>query len=110
MSGAKPSPNSFCRRSASAGLRTEPNTRNPFETSTFVVPQPIPGETPVATTSWLFAIALLLCAAKTGEVLVAAAYCLPFLSSAPHGRHYLRQEPDAVVPLVRIRGGGCEHS
>jgi hypothetical protein len=33
---------SLCKRSASACLRTEPNTRNPFETSTFVVPQPIP--------------------------------------------------------------------
>src|SRR6202047_4271426 len=54
--GTKPSPNSFCKRSASACLRTEPNTRNPFETSTFVVPQPIPVETPVTTTSLLFAI------------------------------------------------------
>ena len=25
-------------------------------------------------------------------------------------RRYLRQEPDAVVPLVRIRRGGCEQS
>src|SRR5271168_326667 len=58
--GTKPSPNSLCKRSASACLRTEPNTRNPFETSTFVVPQPIPLDTPVTTTSWLFAIALLL--------------------------------------------------
>jgi hypothetical protein len=41
-------------------LRTEPNTRNPFETSTFVVPQPIPVETPVTTTSLLFAIVFLL--------------------------------------------------
>src|SRR6266513_4111636 len=31
---------------------------------------------------------------------------LPSLSSAPYGRHYLRQEPDAGKPLVRIRGGG----
>src|ERR1700684_3020105 len=58
--GTKPSPNSFCKRSASACLRTEPNTRNPFATSTFVVPQPIPVETPVTTTSLLFAIAFLL--------------------------------------------------
>src|SRR6202011_1856847 len=58
--GTKPLPNSLCKRSASACLRTEPNTRNPFETSTFVVPQPIPVETPVTTTSLLFAIALLL--------------------------------------------------
>src|SRR5580704_18118855 len=57
MRGTKPFPNSLCKRSASAGLRTEPNTRNPFETSTFVVPQPIPVETPVTTTSLLFAIA-----------------------------------------------------
>src|ERR1700722_6197393 len=59
MRGTKPSPNSFCKRSASACLRTEPNTRNPFETSTFVVPKPIPVETPVTTTSLLFAIAFL---------------------------------------------------
>src|ERR1700693_681258 len=58
--GTTPSPNSLCKRSASACLRTEPNTRNPFETSTFVVPQPIPVETPVTTTSLLFAIAFLL--------------------------------------------------
>src|SRR5580693_5535525 len=60
--GTKPFPNSLCKRSASACLRTEPNTRNPFEISTFVVPQPIPVETPVTTTSLLllFAIALLL--------------------------------------------------
>src|ERR1700693_6146854 len=60
MRGTKPLPNSLCKRSASAWLRTEPKTRNPFETSTFVVPQPIPVETPVTTTSLLFAIAFLL--------------------------------------------------
>src|SRR5258708_9658706 len=60
MRGTKPSPNSLLKRSASACLLTEPNTRNPFETSTFVVPQPIPVETPVTTTSLLFAIASLL--------------------------------------------------
>src|SRR6202041_2509285 len=58
--GTKPLPNSLCKRSASACLRTEPNTRNPFETSTFVVPQPIPVDTPVTTTSLLSAIAFLL--------------------------------------------------
>src|SRR5205823_5059686 len=42
--------------------------------------------------------------------LAAIAFCLSSLSPAPHGRHHLRQEPDAVVPLVRIRGGGCEQS
>src|SRR3984893_15993226 len=57
MRGTNPIPHSRCKRSASACLRTEPNTRNPFETSTFVVPQPIPVETPVTTTSLLFAIA-----------------------------------------------------
>jgi RNA-directed DNA polymerase len=30
------------------------------------------------------------------------------LSSASHGRRYLRQEPDAGKSLVRIRGEGCE--
>src|SRR6202453_1984108 len=58
--GTKALPNSLCRRSASACLRTEPNTRNPFETRIFVVPQPIPVDTPVTTTSLLFAIAFLL--------------------------------------------------
>src|ERR1700722_11114653 len=57
--GTKAFPNSFCKRSASACLRTEPNTRNPFERSTFVVPHPIPVETPVTTTSLLFAISFL---------------------------------------------------
>src|ERR1700685_2597079 len=60
MRGTKPLPNSLCKRSASACLRTEPNTRTPFETSTFVVPQPIPEETPVTTTSLLCAIVFLL--------------------------------------------------
>src|ERR1700681_3793471 len=40
--------------------------------------------------------------------LAASAYHLSSLSPAPHGRHHLRQEPDAGIPLVRIRGGGCE--
>src|SRR6266566_2716622 len=39
--------------------------------------------------------------------LAASAYHLSSLPPAPHGRPHLRQEPDAVVPLVRIRGGGC---
>lgn len=30
---------------------------------------------------------------------------LPSLSIAPSARHYLRQEPDARNPLVRIRAG-----
>src|SRR6266481_5861046 len=34
----------------------------------------------------------------------------PLGSHAAHGRPHLRQEPDAVVPLVRSRGGGCEQS
>src|SRR3984957_6400578 len=60
MRGTKLLPNSVCKRSASACLRTEPNTRNPFETRIFVVPQPIPVDTPVTTTSLLFAIVFLL--------------------------------------------------
>src|ERR1700722_18196319 len=55
MRGTKPLPNSFCKRSPSACLRTEPNTRKPFEIRTFVVPQPIPVDTPVTTTPLLFA-------------------------------------------------------
>src|SRR6266436_6312731 len=39
--------------------------------------------------------------------LAASAYRLSSLSSPPHGRPHLRQEPDAGIPLVRIRGGGC---
>src|SRR5215470_5094870 len=42
--------------------------------------------------------------------LAASACCLSSLSSAAHGRHYLRQEPDAGNPPVRIGGGGCEQS
>ena len=42
--------------------------------------------------------------------LAACAFRLSSLSSAPHGRRYLRQEPDAGNPPVRIRGGGCERS
>src|ERR1700720_2136151 len=37
--------------------------------------------------------------------LAATAFRLSSLSPAPHGRRYLRQEPDAGNPLVRIRGG-----
>src|SRR6266404_5732151 len=44
------------------------------------------------------------------QPLVATAYCLSSLSPASPGRRHLRQEPDAVVPLVRIRGGGYERS
>jgi hypothetical protein len=35
--------------------------------------------------------------------------CHPY-SSTPHERHHLRQEPDAGIPPVRIRGGGYEQS
>src|ERR1700728_2433522 len=69
--GTKPSPNSFCSRSASACLRTEPNTRNPLETRTFVVPQPIPVDTPVTTTSLLPTIAFLLLFFETARRCVA---------------------------------------
>src|SRR5260221_7485913 len=42
--------------------------------------------------------------------LAASAYRLSSLSPAPHGRHHLRQEPDAGIPLVRSRGRGDERS
>src|SRR2546428_11589170 len=35
---------------------------------------------------------------------------LSSLSPEATWRHHLRQEPDAVIPLVRIRGGGYEQS
>src|SRR5467141_2810708 len=44
------------------------------------------------------------------QPLAATSFCLSSLSPASHGRHHLRQEPDAVVPLVRIRGGGGARS
>ena len=42
--------------------------------------------------------------------LAACAYRLSSLSPALPGRPHLRQEPDAGIPLVRIRGGGYERS
>src|SRR5712692_3402290 len=41
-----------------------------------------------------------------------AALCAHLSSLSPEAtwRHHLRQEPDAVIPLVRIRGGGYEQS
>src|ERR1700722_150886 len=42
--------------------------------------------------------------------LAATAFDLSSLSPASHGRRYLRQEPGAVAPLVRIRGGGYAQS
>src|SRR5216683_1235418 len=42
--------------------------------------------------------------------LAASAYRLSSLSPASHGRPHLRQEPDAGMPLVQIRGGGYERS
>jgi hypothetical protein len=47
---------------------------------------------------------------QNGRVLWDRMRRLSSLSPAPHGRHYLRQEPDAGNPLVRIRGGGHEQS
>jgi hypothetical protein len=47
---------------------------------------------------------------RRDHLLAASAYRLSSLSPAPYGRHYLRQEPDAGIPLVRIRGGGYERS
>src|SRR5512143_827615 len=44
------------------------------------------------------------------QSLVAQAPYLSPLSAAPPRRYHLRQERDAVGPLVRIRGGGREQS
>jgi hypothetical protein len=49
-SGVKLAPNSLVRRSASAGLRTLPNTRKPRSSSSFDVAQPMPVDAPVMTT------------------------------------------------------------
>jgi len=43
-------PNSRFKRSASASLRTLPNTRNPRSSRSFAVAQPIPVDAPVMTT------------------------------------------------------------
>src|SRR6202163_1118100 len=102
--GTKPLPNSLCKRSASACLRTEPNTRNPFETSTFVVPQPIPVETPVTTTSLLFAIAFLLRWITVHLQLYSSARCDGILGSLgyPELHHglgwYLDRLPGGRIP------------
>src|SRR5262252_485140 len=42
--------------------------------------------------------------------MVSAGSGLPSLSSRALGRPHPRWEPDAVTPLVRIYGGGCERS
>src|ERR1700692_3386274 len=42
--------------------------------------------------------------------LAATAYRLSSLYTAAYGLRHLRQEPDAGIPLVRIRGGGYEQS
>jgi hypothetical protein len=55
-SGTKLAPNSLLRRSASACLRTLPNTRNPRSSNSFAVARPMPVDTPVMTTDcmvWL---------------------------------------------------------
>jgi len=44
------------------------------------------------------------------QPLAARTYRLSSLSPAPHGRYHLRQAPDAVVPLVRVREGVYEQS
>src|SRR5580700_8960911 len=48
--------------------------------------------------------------AASHHPLAAYAYRLSSLSSPPHGRHHARQEPDAVVPLVRsVEGVMSDH-
>src|SRR6187399_1948726 len=58
ISGVKVSPNSCDRRSASACLRTLPNTWKPLAVSTLTQPQPMPVEAPVTTTDRRAAIGL----------------------------------------------------
>jgi hypothetical protein len=41
-----------------------------------------------------------------GRCDLAASPHMSSLSSPTHGRHYLRQELDAAIPLGRISGGG----
>src|ERR1051325_10336711 len=53
ISGVKLAPNSFFSRSASASLRTEPNTLKPFLIRTLAQPQPMPVEAPVTTTDFM---------------------------------------------------------
>ena len=50
ISGVKFAPNSLLRRSASACLRTLPNTRKPRSSSSFALAQPMPVDAPVMTT------------------------------------------------------------
>src|SRR3974390_2316611 len=97
---------------ASGGAWTHPLFRSAQE-PTGAVSFPVPSGTPLvprvvaAQPEWPHPLGP---HAARHHSLVAFAYRLSSLSSAPHGRRYLRQEPDAVVPLVRIRGGGCEGS
>src|SRR5271154_1228361 len=54
ISGVKFEPNSFDNRSAAASLRTLPKTRKPPAISTLTQPQPIPVDTPVTTTDFIY--------------------------------------------------------
>jgi hypothetical protein len=49
---------------------------------------------------------------ELGAAMLVGCLCLPSVILIPcaAGRCYLRQEPDAGNPLVRIRGGACEQS
>src|SRR5690606_34819431 len=57
-SGSNSVPNSARRRSASACLRTEPNTVQPASSRTRVMPWPMPVETPVMTAHFLLLSAM----------------------------------------------------
>ena len=50
ISGVKFAPNSLLRRSASACLRTLPNTRKPRSSNILALAQPMPVDAPVMTT------------------------------------------------------------
>ena len=78
-SGVKPAPNSAFNRSASACLRTLPNTRNPRPSSNFAVAQPMPVDAPVMTTDCMAQLPIAAC--RLFRTLIALA--TPFLCVRP---------------------------
>jgi hypothetical protein len=69
--GVKLAPNSPFSLSASAYLRTLPNTRKPLSRSNFAVAQPMPVDAPVMTTDFM---------------MLASPLARPYVSTAREGR------------------------